>query len=361
MIVSAIVLVLLIQASFFLIPLVIAILLFSLTSAAIDRIAQLQFGFFAVPAWLANVTAFSLIVPVLIVLFGFVSSEIAVVLATLPAYMEHGQVAVAKLFALLGNDVAQAMLDAFQDINIGAWMRAAAGSAGNLLLTTVLVIIYIGFMFAERPRFGAKLARLFPQPEQARLVGDLISSIRRSVHHYILVKTGVSALTGIIVYGILRLFGLDFAEALAVLTFLLNFIPNLGPIIATAFPVVIALVQFDSLPSVTALLAAVGAVQFGLGNIVEPMLMGRTLQMSSFAIVISLMLWSAIWGVVGMFLAVPIMVMVKIVCAHIPALRPVAVLLSRDGEPLPMTGRDGFSEASEDGAEHDDKDQRKKR
>lgn len=339
-IVAAIVLVLLIQARFFLVPLAIAILLFSLTSAAIDRIAQLRLGPVAIPNWLASVTAVSLIAALLMALFGIVSAEIDGVLANVPVYTERGQVVVARLFTLLGDDVAEAVLGAFQDIDVGAWLRAAAGSAGNLLVAVVLVILYVGFLFAERPWFRAKLARLFPQPERAERVGHVVSSIRSSVHHYMLVKTGVSALTGLVVYAILRLFGLDFAEALAILTFMLNFIPNIGSIIATAVPVLVALVQFESWPPVIALLAVVGVAQFGLGNVVDPMLMGRALQMSSFAIVISLTLWSAIWGVVGMFLAVPIMVMVMIVCAHIPALRPFAVLLSRDGEPLPMDDDD---------------------
>lgn len=334
MIVSALVLLLLIQAKFFLIPLAIAFLLFSLTSAAIDRIAQVRLGSVGLPYWLASVIAVTLITVVSLALFGIASAEINSILATVPAYVERAEEAVARLFAFLGDDVAQAVRGAFQDIDVSAWLRAAVDSAGNLLTTTVLVILYVGFLFTERPWFGTKLARLFPQPERARHVGEVGASIRRSVHHYLLIKSGVSALTGIVVYAILRLFGLDFAEALAILTFLLNFIPNIGSIIATALPVLVALVQFDSLPQVVALLMVVGVAQFGLGNIVDPMLMGRTLQMSSFAIVISLTLWSALWGVVGMFLAVPIMVMVMIVCAHIPALRPLAILLSRDGDPL---------------------------
>lgn len=336
-VVAAIVLVVLVQARFFLIPLAIAILLFSLTSAAIDRIAGLRFGPFTIPNWLASVSAVSLIAAVLIVLFGVASAEIDSILSILPVYVERGQVAVARLFTLLGDDVATAVLGAFQDIDIGSYVRLAAGSAGNLMVTTVLVILYVGFLFAERPWFRPKLMRLFPDKERAENVGEIVASIRRSVHHYMLVKTGVSALTGLVVYVILRLFGLDFAETLAILTFLLNFIPNVGTIIATALPVLIALVQFESWPPVIALLVVVGTVQFLLGNILDPMLMGRTLQMSSFAIVLSLTLWSAMWGVVGMFLAVPIMAMVMIVCVHVPALRPFAVLLSRDGSPVAAT------------------------
>jgi predicted PurR-regulated permease PerM len=84
------------------------------------------------------------------------------------------------------------------------------------------------------------------------------------------------------------------------------------------------------------LFAIIGIIQFSVGNLLEPMLLGRSLHLSSFVIILSLTFWGAIWGVIGMFLAVPIMVMIMIVCSHVPMLHPVAVLLSRDGVPMPV-------------------------
>jgi len=255
-----------------------------------------------------------------------------VVLATLPTYIERGELALVRIFSLLGEDVARGVLDGFRDINVNSYLRMAAGSAGSMLTVATMLVVYVGFLFTERVHFEAKLDKLFPQSERAHHVRGILLSIRRSVHHYVLVKTAVSVLTAVLCYGVMRLFRLDFAELLALLTFLLNFIPTLGTIVATALPVLVALVQFDALLPVLGVLAAIGAVQFVLGNILDPMLMGRALQMSPFVIILSLTVWSAIWGVPGMFLAVPIMAMMMIVFAHIDALRPVAILLSRDGE-----------------------------
>jgi len=81
----------------------------------------------------------------------------------------------------------------------------------------------------------------------------------------------------------------------------------------------------------------VGVVQFVNGNVIDPMLMGRALRLSSFGIIISLAFWGAVWGIPGMFLSVPIMVALMIVCSEIPAVRPVAILLSREGLPEPET------------------------
>lgn len=335
---TVLVLVLLVQARFFLIPLAIAILLFSLTSAAISLVARQKFWPFAIPTWLASMVAVLMIAAGLLALFGIISAQTNTIIASADVYAVRGQEAVAALFLWLGDDVAAAVLDAFQDIDFGSYLRAFAGSAGNLLMATVLIILYVGFLFAERPWFEAKLARLFPEPERAREVDAILTAIGRSVRHYVLIKTAVSIGTAAVVFAILVMFGLDFAGPLALMSFLLNFIPNIGSMVATALPTVVALVQFGDWSSALMVLLAVGAAQFAIGNVLDPMLMGRTLHLSSFAIIISLTFWGAIWGVVGLFLAVPIMVMVMIVCSHVPALQPIAVLLSRQGIPA---GADG--------------------
>jgi AI-2 transport protein TqsA len=328
---AGVVLVVLVQGRFFLIPLAIAVLLFSLTSAVTVFFGRLRIGGFEPPYWLSSVVAVLAIASALLALFGIMTAQIDNVLATAPGYADRVQEAVAALFIWLGDDVAQGVLMAFQDINIGAYIRAFAGQAGNLLAVVVLVILYVGFLYAERPWFSNKIVLMFPQRHQAERVERILASISHSIHHYMLVKTGVSAVTAAIVYLMLTIYGLDFAETLAILTFVLNFIPNIGSIVATALPTLVALVQFDGWTMVLVVMLTIGSLQFLIGNVVDPMLMGRALHLSSFAIILSLTFWGAIWGVVGMFLAVPIMVIVMIVCSHVPALRPIAILLSRDG------------------------------
>jgi hypothetical protein len=238
---------------------------------------------------------------------------------------------VGSLFAWLGRDVASGLVAAFEDIDLAANIRALAGSAGYILATAILIVLYVGFLFAERARFAGKLARLFPDPRRAARVDRMFQSITRTVHRYIVIKTVVSILTGVLVYIVMVAFGLEFAETWALLTVFLNFIPNIGSIIATAIPTLAALVQFDNWTPVLLLFAIIGVIQFSVGNLIEPHLMGRSLNLSPFVIILSLTFWGAIWGIVGMFLAVPIMVMVMIVCSHVPLLHPVAIVLSRDG------------------------------
>jgi predicted PurR-regulated permease PerM len=137
---------------------------------------------------------------------------------------------------------------------------------------------------------------------------------------------------------------------MALLTFVLNFIPSVGSIIATLVVTLVAYIQVAEPSTAILIFVIAGMIQFLLGNVIDPMLMGKTLRLSSFGIIISLALWGAVWGIPGMFLAVPFMVAVMIVCSHIPAARPVAVLLSREGLPeeeFPMPPAQPATEAEE--------------
>lgn len=343
----AIVLYMLIQAKFVLISLAIAIILFSLTSDAINSIARLRIGSMRITNWLASVFAVALIASGLLTLSGLVLSQINNVLTTTLAYTEQAQFAIAQIFSFMGEDVEAAVLASMRSIQFSGYLRTAAGQAGNLLSAVVLIILFVAFLFAERIWFSTKLLNLLGDQAQADRVSRVIGTIIRNVNYYLLVKSLVSAVTGGLVFLIMSLFSLDFAAAMGILTFVLNFIPNLGSIIATLVVAVVTYIQVADPLITTTVFVATGLVQFMIGNIIDPMLLGRALRLSSFGIIISLAFWGLVWGIPGMFLAVPIMVAIMIVCAQIPQLRPVAILLSREGLAEPhdeapsLTGRRG--------------------
>lgn len=334
----AVVLFLLVQAQFLLISLATAIILFSLTSDAINSIARLRVGPVRIPNWLASIVALALISAALLSLSAIILSQANTVLSTTLAYTDRAPQAVASLFAWLGPDAEQTVLNSVATIDVAGYLRALAGQAGNLMQGTVLVILFVGFLFAERIWFTTKLESLFGDVAQADKVERIISSIIHRVNYYLLVKTLVSVVTGLMVYAVARFFDLDLAAALGMLTFLLNYIPSIGSIVATVLVALVAYVQLADGSLTLAIFLIVGVIQFVNGNIIDPMLMGRTLRVSSFGIIISLAFWAAVWGIPGMFLAVPIMVAMMIVCSHVPGLRAVAVLLSREG--LPETDSD---------------------
>jgi AI-2 transport protein TqsA len=148
-------------------------------------------------------------------------------------------------------------------------------------------------------------------------------------------KTFVSAVVAIASWIIIRLIGIDFAEFWAVLIFIFNFIPYVGSFVAVLLPVLLTLVQFGAPGPFLVALVGLTGVQMVVGNFVEPRLMGNSLNLSPIVILLSLAAWSALWGVVGAFLCVPITVVMLIVFSEFEATRPLAILLSQDGRIRP--------------------------
>lgn len=329
----AVVLFLLVQARFMLISLAVAIILFSLTSDVINWVARAKIGRVGIPNWLASLVSLVLIAAGMLTLTSILLSQLNTVLITTLSYAELAPGAIASLFSWLGPDSEQAIFNATNAIEVSAYLRTAAGQAGNLMQGTVLVILFVTFLFAERIWFRSKLENFVGDAANAQRVAKIIASIIHRVNYYILVKTIISAVTGAMVFVLASAFGLELAVAIGVMTFVLNFIPNIGSIIATIMIAIMAHVQLGDAATTGIIFGVAGVIQFINGNIIDPTLMGRALRLSSFGIIISLAFWGAVWGIPGMFLSVPIMVMMLVVCSHVPALRPMAILLSREGLP----------------------------
>ncbi|MFV0384652.1 AI-2E family transporter [Paracoccus sp. (in: a-proteobacteria)] len=325
----SLVLIMLVQARFMLISLAIAIILFSLTTDAIFAISR----WLKVPKWLGTALALIGITLALLWISTTIVSQVNEVVQTAIAYAEQAQEALPTLTNWLGPEAQERVNAALSNFNITGWIRSLAGQASGIFSGSVLVILFVGFMFAEQVWFPLKVERLTGDPSRALHVRRIIGSIMHRVNRYLLVKAGVSAVTASAVWLIFTFAGLGLAGPIALLTFILNFIPSIGSIIATIIAAVLAFVLSGDTTLTLIIGLACTLVQFIIGNVLDPMLLGQTLRLSSFGIILSLAFWGAIWGMPGMFLAVPIMVALMIVCAHIPWLRPVAVLLSREGLP----------------------------
>lgn len=329
----AVVLFLLVQARFVLTSLATAIILFSLTSDVINFIARQRIGPFRIPNTLASIVALVLIATALLILTSVLLAQVNTVLVTTLSYTERAPSAVASLFSWLGEDIELAILNALRSVNASNYLRTAASQASSIVQATVIIILFVGFLFAERIWFQTKLQNLVMDEDNAERVGKIIQSIIHRVNYYLLVKTVISAITGALIYVLAVAFQLELATSLGIITFVLNFIPNVGSIVATALIALVTHVQIGDPATTFGIFVIASIIQFINGSVVEPMLMGRALRLSSFGIILSLAFWGAVWGVPGMFLSVPIMVMLLVVCSHVPRLRPIAVLLSREGLP----------------------------
>jgi AI-2 transport protein TqsA len=133
-------------------------------------------------------------------------------------------------------------------------------------------------------------------------------------------------------YAVMRVAGLDYAFFWATAIFFLNYIPTIGSLLGTVLPAAFALLQFQALAPVVGVLAGVGVVQFLVGNILLPRMAGQVLNISLTVTIFSLFFWGALWGVTGMFVAMPLTAILIIAFGHFEPTRPFAVLLSRGGE-----------------------------
>ncbi len=329
----AAVMVMLVQARFILVSLVIAIILFSLTSGAINAIARLKIGSWRITTWLASMLAVALIAGVLFGLVGFIVAQVNTVVSQAITFSEQAVEAIGALAARFGPDAEAAVIAFVRSIDYVGWLRAAAGQAGNLVSGATLVILFVGFLFGERLYFNTKLEHLIGDEIRAARVARVIATIMSRINRYLIVKTFISAVTGVAVWAVMAAFSLEFATAMAGLTFVLNFIPSIGSIIATLVVALVAYLQVPQLAFGVMILVIVSLIQFILGSVIDPMLMGRALRVSAFGIIISLAFWGFVWGVPGAFLAVPILVATMIICAQIPSARPIAIIISREGLP----------------------------
>ncbi len=212
---------------------------------------------------------------------------------------------------------------------IGGMLLSTLGPFLSFISKLFLVFFFLMFILAGRGKTKDKIKRALA-PERTQRVLDIIDNIDSQVQKYLLIKTFVSLITGAFVTAVLLAFGVDFAITFGFFTFILNYIPTLGSFFATLFPVTIALLQFDSIWPAIWIFILLTLIQQVMGNVAEPRLMGQGLGLSPLVVLFFLFFWGWLWGLPGMILAVPVAAIVKIVCANIPELEPVAVLMSKD-------------------------------
>ena len=316
-----------------LLPLVIAIALWYLINTLARGFSRIEVaGFkFPMPVCLgASLLTFLLLIWALV---NFLSASADDVLDVAPIYQENlthrlESVPFIDFAAFEERSLSELITDW---INIPSYATSIASSFAGILANGGLILIYLGFLFLEQGHFSNKISALVSNPDREDEAHRIITRIRDDIQKYISIKMFTSSLTGILSFTFLSTVGVDFAAVWGLLIFLLNFIPTVGSIVATIFPALIALAQSDGYTLFVLVLLGIGALQICIGNILEPRLMGSSFNLSPVVILLNLALWNAIWGIPGMFLCVPFLIIVAIVLSHFPQTRPVAIMLSSDG------------------------------
>ncbi|MDR2398580.1 MAG: AI-2E family transporter [Spirochaetaceae bacterium] len=197
----------------------------------------------------------------------------------------------------------------------------------TLLREALMVVLIMAFVLLETAFFKDKIDLAFEHKRSGQLK-KILADVVRQISRYLSAKFFISLATGMAVTIGLSLTGLEFAVIWGLLQFALNFIPNIGSIAVGAGAGLFALLQFwpDPAPIIATVLIMLG-INMIIGNILEPKIMGDNLGIAPIAVLLSLMIWGWLWGFAGLILAVPMTVIVKILCENIPMLEPVSILL----------------------------------
>jgi len=221
---------------------------------------------------------------------------------------ENAQEAVELYF----NDLWKEQLDNLHVEKVLSLGSGLVGRVASFFGTTFIVLILTVFMLTEARPFGRRFTAICDArgPNFARMF-----AATKDVQRFLGIKTLVSLITGILAGILCRACGLDFFILWAILAYTLNYVPVIGSIIAGIPPTILAVLAYD-LPRGLIIVAGYGCINIFIGNVVEPSLMGRRFGLSTLVVIVSVLFWGWLWGPVGMLLAVPLTMIIKVALDH---------------------------------------------
>lgn len=292
---------------------------------------QVPFVKNSIPIWLKNVLISGLIIWVFGIISHIISSNINSLAHSYQKYEANVDHLIDDANATLSMDIEKFVNDNMGSFDFGEILRSIFNSVTDILSNAFMVIIYVLFIFLEEAYFHLKLKKVFRKKEKFKQFSSIIASIEQSVGRYLSLKTFISFVSGSLSYIALYLIGIDSPFFWAFLIFILSFIPIVGPLLGALFPAVFCLLQFGEFATGGMVLGAIGLIQILVGNVLEPKLMGDSMNLSPLVTIIALAFWGAVWGVTGMILSIPITVIMTIFFSNFPSTQPIAVMLSQRG------------------------------
>ncbi|MFA6618712.1 MAG: AI-2E family transporter [Candidatus Neomarinimicrobiota bacterium] len=200
-------------------------------------------------------------------------------------------------------------------ISLQRIITSTMGSFLDFMVTLVLMILLMMFMIAERKNIAERLKAVLKR-KNSNIRPDIVLQIQKKIQTYVSRKTLISLWTAIAAMIIASIFKLDFIIIIGLITFILNFIPSIGSIVATIFPILISLLQYGFGGNFMLLSILLISSQFFFGNILDPRFVGQGLQLSPLFIIISLFFWNWLWGPIGMILCVPLQSIIALVLQY---------------------------------------------
>ncbi len=255
---------------------------------------------------------------------------------SLPEYSQNLQRIFDQASAALGvksvpsvSNMLAELQQAFDLSKLAGMVASGVSGAGAFLATAFL---YAMFLLAEWSDLPNKIRLALQDEDRTATALNTTHQISERIGGYLTTKTLINVILAVVSYVIMWLIGIEYAVFWAIWIGLLNYIPYIGSVLGVLFPVALTLAQFGTLAHAAVAFVALMAAQLVVGNVLEPRMLGRSVNMSPVVVLAALAFWMAVWGVIGAILAIPLTSMVMIILAEIPGTRPVAVLMSGDGK-----------------------------
>ena len=315
-----------------LLPIVIAVMVWYIINALSHGFRRVGIGRRHMPHWLALGSS-TLIVFVGGIFLADLFVESAQVLATAaPSFENRLDGLVANVAASVGLKALPTSAQLVSDIDVSALAESAAGSLAAAFFDVILIVFYVLFLLAQQRYMPRKMDLIVADPSRRQRLEGIIDRIQHDIQRYILVMVIQAVIIGVLTYVVLTLVGVEFAALWSMVVALLSFLSTIGTVIGIALPALITLLQFGTLTPFLIVLASLAVMQILVSNLIQPAMMGKSLNLSPFVVLVALAVWTTIWGAAGAVLSVPITIAAVIIMANVPSLRPVAILLSLDGE-----------------------------
>lgn len=305
------------------VPFILALFIAVILNPLVQRMVRLR-----VPRVLAISLLIGVIILGMVLLLAYLGSSLNELARTLPVYRDSLLAPLQRLDPWLyrvGIDVSIEQLQTFIDPNAAMTLVTnLLTQLSNAMTSIFLLLLTVVFMLIEVPQLPAKLQPLMARPAEGM---GAIQRALDSVTHYLVLKTVISVVTGLVVWGMLTLLEVRFAFVWGLLAFALNYIPNIGSVLA-AIPPIVQVLAFSGFYDALIVLSGYLLINLVFGNILEPRMMGRGLGLSTLVVFLSLIFWGWLLGPVGMLLSVPLTIMVKIALEQTAGGQSIAVLLS---------------------------------
>lgn len=271
---------------------------------------------FKLPKTVGLALSFILFVAFIFLSVLFISSSIETFMASADIYSQQLTSSFDSFLSYLqkrGLKADEALLMEYaRQIPVLNMIKTMGGNIFSLFSNAFLVILFLVFIF-----MGST------QQKTAFTI-----AVEKNISYYLIVKIGVSVMAAVAVWIILSLVNTELASMFALLTFLLNFIPNIGPIIAVALPLPVLFLQYGFDWHLLLALILTGAVHFVIGNILETKWLGKSMDLNPIVVVASLIFWALVWGVMGALLAVPLTAIFKMLLERLETTKPIANFMS---------------------------------